>query len=212
MFEQEYCAAWVSFAGRVFPAFGDENIQPLQDQRGPLVCGLDFNVSPFICVIGQQVGDRLEIIRELVLQDADTDQMAVRLRQLFPGRQISIAPDPTGARRQTSSMGLTDHAILKQHGFRVVAPKAPWRIADKITAARWFVRSSDGQRRLRVDPSCKRLIESMRGLEFAEGKSVPAANDALGHAADSLGYLCLALRHGLLPYHVGPTDFRIPGM
>lgn len=211
LFRQEYCAQWVSFAGRVFPLFGDDNIGTVADRGGQLIAGLDFNVSPFVCVVGQHGPDGgLEILREVVLNDADTDQMAVKLRRLYPGRPIAIAPDPTGARRQTSSMGLTDHAILRQHGLTVVAPKAPWRIADKITTARWFIRSSDGRRRLRIDPGCKQLISSLRGLEFADGKSIPDQASQHSHAADSLGYLCLALRHGLLPYQVGAGP-RVPG-
>lgn len=213
MFRQEYCASWEQMAGAVFPHFSEENIRPVIDRNGPLVAGLDFNVSPFVCLIGQAVGDDFEILRELVLNDADTDMMSVRLRALFPGRKILIAPDPTGARRQTSSMGLTDHAILRSHGFHVVAPGAPWRISDKITSVRFFIRSADARRRLTVDPGCTRLIQSLRALEFAEGKSVPDPKSEWGHACDSLGYAVLALKHGLVPplYRSGNTTFAIPG-
>jgi len=204
MFRQEYCASWEMMAGACYPRFGEENIQPLEDRGLPIVAGLDFNVSPYCCVIGQVVGDELHIIRELVLHDADTDQMALKLRELYPGRRISVAPDPTGARRQTSAgMGITDHGLLRRHGLDVVAPKAPWRVHDKVSVTRWFIRSADGQRRLRIDPGCKRLVQSLRSIEFAEGKSVPDPSSEWGHSCDSLGYLCLALRHGLLPYAVG---------
>lgn len=68
---------------------------------------------------------------------------ASRQRRLYPGRTIRIAPDPTGDRRQTTSMGLTDHKLLGPHGPKVASPKAPWRIADKLTVLRRFIHPAE---------------------------------------------------------------------
>ena len=44
----------------------------------------------------------------------------------------------------------------------------------------------------------------LQNLEFAEGTSAPDKKAGWDHFPDSLGYACLALRHGLLPYSLGP--------
>lgn len=210
LFRQEYCATWELLLGAVYPLFSEDNIDTVKDRGEDIVVGLDFNVSPFVAVIGQTTdkGD-VEILRELVLFDANTDLMAVELKKLYPGRQIRVAPDPTGSRRQTSSLGLSDHAILRRHGLRVATPSTPWRVIDKVTVTRWFISAADGRRRLKIDPSCRRLIQSLRSLEFAKGRSVPDPRSDHGHACDSLGYLLLAMKHGLIPYTVGETTWRV---
>jgi hypothetical protein len=60
-----------------------------------------------------------------------------------------------------------------------------------------------------VDPRCKRLIRSLRLLEFAPGRSVPDPHSEHGHMADAAGYAAIALSKGLLPYSVGGSSFRV---
>ena len=50
----------------------------------------------------------------------------------------------------------------------------------------------------------RKLVRSLQNLEFAEGTSAPDKKAGWDHFPDSLGYACLALRHGLLPYSLGP--------
>ena len=65
------------------------------------------------------------------------------------------------------------------------------------------------RRRLKIDPSCKRMIRSMASLEYAPGKSVADAKSDHGHMTDALGYLCLGIAKGLLPYSIGASSFQI---
>ena len=108
-------------------------------------------------------------------------------------------------------MGLSDHAILRQHGFKVKAPKAPWAIRDKYAAVRMFIRDAQNRRRLTIDPSAKRLVRSLASLEYAPGKSVADPKSDHGHMADALGYLCLGIARGLLPYNIGTSSFKMYG-
>ena len=106
-------------------------------------------------------------------------------------------------------MGLSDHAILKRRGFRVRAPKAPWSIRDKVAATRLMIRDANGHRRLKVHPSCKRVIRSLSNLEYKAGASVPDPKSDHSHMADAIGYACIALAKGLLPYSIGESGFRV---
>lgn len=210
LFRQEYFASFESLVGACYPEFSMAlNVSAQADDGGPLTVGLDFNISPFAAVIIRVRNGGVHVIDEIELHNADTRQMSEELLRRYPGRDIIVCPDPTGSRRQTSSMGLSDHAILKQHGLRVASPKAPWRITDKLNVVRRFIRDGNNHRALQVDPRCKQLIRSMRNLEFAEGTSAPDKKAGWDHFPDSLGYACLALHHGLLPYRIGNTNVSV---
>ena len=49
----------------------------------------------------------------------------------------------------------------------------------------------------------KRLIRSLRSLEFKPGMSVPDPSSDHGHMCDALGYAALALSKGLTPWKLG---------
>ena len=205
LFRQEYYASFESLVGACFPEFSTAlNVSAQVDDGGPLVLGMDFNVSPFCAVVMRVRNGGVHVIAEIELHQADTRVMSEEILRRYPQREIRVCPDPTGSRRQTSSMGLSDHAILKQHGLQVVAPKAPWRVTDKLNSVRRYIRTGTGERPLQIDPSCRQLIRSLQNLEFAEGTSAPDKKAGWDHFPDSLGYACLALRHGLLPYSLGP--------
>ena len=69
-----------------------------------------------------------------------------------------------------------------------------------------MVLDAAGRRRLQVDPSCKRLIRSMKNLEFKLGMAVPDPHSDHGHMADALAYAALALTKGLTPWQVGSSE------
>jgi hypothetical protein len=48
-----------------------------------------------------------------------------------------------------------------------------------------------------------------RGEEAPRSVVSALATTCHGHACDSLGYLLLGLKHGLLPYTIGETNFRL---
>ena len=117
--------------------------------------GVDFNRTPFCGCILQVQGDRLAVLKEYVLINSDTHEMAQAVRKDFPYQEILCCPDPTGRRLQTSSA---------------------MRLSD---------------------------------LEYRAGASVPDPKSDHSHMADALGYACIALQKGLLPWSIGVTGFRV---
>lgn len=213
LFRQEFEASIESLLGAIYPDFSrTANVLPqTYEPKEQLLLGCDFNRNPMCACIGQLQGERLAILREFVLIDSDTRQLAQEVRKAYPRQEIIAFPDPTGSRSQTSSMGLSDHAILRQHGFKVRAPKAPWAIRDKYAAVRMFVRDAQSRRRLKIDPSATRLIRSLASLEYQPGKAVADPKSDHGHMTDALGYLCLGIAKGLLPWSIGTSTFKMYG-
>lgn len=213
LYRQEFEASIESLLGAIYADFSRANNVGTghYDPNEPLLMGCDFNRNPMCACVGQLQGEKLVILREFVLIDADTRMLAQEVRRVYPRLEIICFPDPTGSRSQTSSMGLSDHAILRQSGFKVKAPKAPWAIRDKYAAVRMFIRDAQNRRRLQIDPSAKRLVRSLASLEYAPGKSVADPKSDHGHMSDALGYMCLGIAKGLLPYKLGVSSFKMYG-
>lgn len=209
VFEREYEARILSNTGLVVSCFSMDNIDSTieDDPRLPLYVGMDFNNDPLtaICANIVKVNGRaveLRIFNELNLKGANTWDMADVLIDLYGGecwasedadtrRRIIACPDPTGKRKQTSGVGVSDHQILRKAGITVFAPEAPYNTADKIRSVNAALRTADGEVHTKIHPRCRELIKSFRTLGYAEGTRMPNKKLGVDHAFDAFGYLCL---------------------
>ena len=210
-FKQEFLASFETFSGRVFPEFDDANVdERVEDMGGPVLVGLDFNVSIMSGVICSKVGDTLHQWDEIAVKNSNTDEVAQMLRQRFPDRRIICYPDPTGRARKTSAAGATDHGILRKYGLEVVAPKSPWSVKDRLNATNWLICNAEGQRRLFVHPRCKNTIKGYRSVTYKEGAEdfVVDKDPGLEHWIDGAGYLILSAMNQVKPWTVGSGKSR----
>ena len=210
-FRQEFEASFENLSGLVAINFSEANITPTAEDipKLPLWVGLDFNVDNMSAVCGVRVGEELHIFKELLLVNATTWDMADELIHHFGlERRIDVCPDPTGAARKTAGVGLTDHAILRKAGLRVSTPKSPWKIRDKVNCVNTAILDSTGERRLKIHPSCRETIKSLRTLVY-DATGLPNKKLGVDHMFDALGYLCLMKfnlnKHGQL----GQTTYRV---
>lgn len=189
-FRQEYEASFESMEGRVYLEFDrDANVrEDVGDNGSDLYVGMDFNVNPMTAVVIVKAGDQLHQFAEFYLKNSNTTEMAGQIRANYPERDITIYPDPTGKNRQTSAVGQTDFAILKDHGFKVVAPKAAPPVVDRINEVNAVLCAADGTRRYFLHPRCKESIKGLDGLVYKEGTSQPDKQGGLDHITDAIGY------------------------
>ncbi len=174
VFEREYEAKILSNTGLVVSCFSMSNIDSTveDDPKLPLYVGMDFNNDPLtaICANIIKVNGRvteLRIFNELNLKGATTWDMAGVLIDLYGGdcwkdedgygfaetrRRIIACPDPTGKRKQTSGIGVSDHQILRKAGITVFAPEAPYNTADKIRSVNAALRTADHESQVRKRP------------------------------------------------------------
>ena len=74
--------------------------------------------------------------------------MMDELVRRYPAQKGVVHPDPSGAARKTSSaVGQTDHAIIRQAGWQVYVMK-PHQIVDRINAVNAMFHNANGERRL----------------------------------------------------------------
>jgi hypothetical protein len=188
-FQQEYEAKFVNYSGIIYYGFQrEESVARHTDDIGVIHVGMDFNIDPMSAVLMSRHGDTLHVFDEIVLFGSNTDEMVDEIRQRY-GRQsrVIIYPDPASRQRKTSAGGRTDLSILQNAGFEVRAKTSHSQIRDRINAVNARLLSSDGKRRLYVDPKCKKVIESLERHTYKEGTSQPE-KDGFDHMNDALGY------------------------
>ena len=187
-FQQEYEARFVNYTGLIYYSFERaESVKAYQQKDEPLLIGMDFNLDPMSAVVMVRRGDVLYAIDEIVMYGSNTDEMVAEIRERYRDRSVTIYPDPACRQRKTSAGGRTDLSILQNAGFAVKVRNAHSAVRDRINAVNSRLKSKDGERKLFIDPKCKKVIESLERQVYKEGTSQPE-KDGFDHMNDALGY------------------------
>ena len=187
-FQQEYEAQFVNYSGIIYYGFKrEESVRRHTADRHVIHVGMDFNLDPMSAVLMTRKGDTLHVFDEIVMFGSNTDEMVAELRERYGNGTIVIYPDPASRQRKTSAGGRTDLSILQNAGFEVRVRNHHAAVRDRINAVNSRLLSKDGQRRLYVDPKCKKVIESLERHTYKEGTSQPE-KDGFDHMNDALGY------------------------
>lgn len=192
VFEQEVLGKFVNIQqGRVYYAFDrKENVTDLKINAGhSLFVGMDFNINPMTAIVCQYYNNTIFVIDEFFLMSSDTGEMAEAIKKKYGNRPV-IIPDATGKALKTSSAGLSDHEILRRHGFRVQSTTNPFR-GDRYNS----VNNLLSKKRLKIDRSCVKLIKDLEQVSYKEGSTHPDVthDKTLTHISDALGYAVWSL-------------------
>tara|TARA_B100000029_G_scaffold491726_1_gene552244 strand:+ start:1360 stop:2595 length:1236 start_codon:yes stop_codon:yes gene_type:complete len=189
-FSQEYLSQFITYKGIIYYNYNHDSVyRDKVPETKELIMGLDFNIDPMSCCIGQKYKDGILIFDEIVMFSSNTDEMVQEIQNRYPDHKITVFPDPASRQRKTSAGGRTDLSILVNAGFNVKAKPAHPRIRDRINAVNSALQSADGTRKLWITPNCKNVINSLSRMTYKEGTSVPDESDGLDHMADALGYM-----------------------
>jgi hypothetical protein len=181
-------ARFVNYSGVIYYGFSrEQSVNKSELQPKHLIIGMDFNLDPMSAVVMMRQGDHLHVIDEIVMFGSNTDEMVSEINARYRGSSVTIYPDPASRQRKTSAGGRTDLSILQNAGFDVKVRKAHSPVRDRINAVNARLLSTDGHRRLTVDPKCKKVIESLERHTYKEGTSQPE-KDGFDHMNDALGY------------------------
>jgi hypothetical protein len=191
-FEQEYEAQFVTFSGRCFYAYTEDNLKdhPGIKEGEPVHIGCDFNTSPITAACATRTEKGLHFFDEIVIYGSNTNELAEEIRRRFGfGRTIFVYPDSSGGRKQTSSGGYSDHIILNNAGFKVVVDSINPPVTESIASVNSLLCSTTGDRRLLIDKNCRQIRESMLKYVYKEGTRVPDKDSGFDHMADCIRYI-----------------------
>jgi PBSX family phage terminase large subunit len=173
-------------SGQIYYSFRRENhVKKINRVESvPLTLCIDFNVNPLTCCVCQIINESINVIDEFWLENSNTKQMAEVIRSKYPGAW-RIIPDATGKALKTSAAGLSDHQILRDHGFIVPSVTNPYRM-DRYNA----VNNIFEKNRIIIDPKCVKLIRDLEQVSYKDNTNLPDDRDkSLTHISDALGYL-----------------------
>lgn len=211
-FRKEYMASFETMADRIYEEYdSDKNdcleIDPLWGQSDIHV-GMDFNVRPMTAAISvierdKELGECIYFFDEIVTEGfSNTQQMCDKIKGRYPNATVYVYPDPTGNKHQPSApIGVTDMTILRDNGFIVCAPHAPYASKDKWNTVNTAMCSADGKRKVFVSKEkCPHLSDSLNGFVFKENGE-PDKSQGFDHITDAMAYeICykLPIRKGRL--------------
>jgi hypothetical protein len=191
-FRQEYMATFETYAGVVYYSFDRTQLFDLSDitvaDNETLHIGMDFNVNPMSAVVAVKRGEQLWVIDAIEIYGSNTNEMCEEIvRKYGVGRKYFAYPDASGGARSTK--GDSDHNILRQRGFTVKSPGRNPPIKDRIAAVNSAFKSSNGQVKLCINKSARRLIECVEKMTYKGDTRVPDKASGYDHLVDALGYL-----------------------
>lgn len=190
VFNQEYLATFETYSGLIYYNFDmEESIKKWEkEELKEVFLFCDFNVNPIVGAVVVRTKTGLHIIDEICIYGSNTDELAQEMRNRYPTQAVTAFPDPAGSARSTKSGGRTDHSILQNAGFKVLAKSRHPAVKDRINAVNSLLLNTNGDRRLFVDPSCKEVIKSLSRHTYKENSQVPEKSTGLDHMSDAVGY------------------------
>lgn len=209
-FQQEYEASFISFEGRAYYNFTDENKAKLfYDPNSPIGFCFDFNVNPGVAAVVQE--QRLPnglkgtgVIGEVhIPRNSNTERVCARLIQDWKGHQsaIYLYGDATGGAPGSAKVLGSDWDIIKRclragdaFGDRIVdmVPRGnpPERV--RVNSVNTRICNGAGERHLMVDPTKAPNValdfEGTPLLEGGSGEIDKKKDKTITHLSDAVGY------------------------
>jgi hypothetical protein len=194
----------VTATGACYPSFSRvENMGQFARGSGDQFIGIDFNVDPGMHAYLIEVrGDDVYVLDEIYIRNGDTPQLAVEMTRRY-GTGIPLVPDAAGGQRSTT--GTSDHAILREAGFRLKNRPANPPIKNRINAVNGRILNGLGERHLFVDNSCKLLKRDLESCTW-EVLTKAGYRGPLTHPGAALGYPV----HLKFPFSAGVFGMALP--
>jgi phage terminase large subunit len=130
----------------------------------------------------------LHCIDEISMMNSNTEELVNEIKRRYPTERIVCFPDPAGAQRKTSASGKTDISILQNAGFEVRYRNRHPAVKDRINSLNSMLINTLKEKRLFIDPKCKKTIDSLRRHTYKENTMQPDKSTGFDHMFDSLTY------------------------
>jgi hypothetical protein len=195
-FKTEFLASFETTGNRAAYNF-DRNIHVKKAEQlsNNLFWGMDFNVDYMSAVLGCEFSDgTIHYFDEIRQTNSNTEEMAKAMKATAPN--IPVYPDSAGSARSTTS-NRSDHMILKDYSFHVVAKKANPPVIDRLNALNRMLKDAKGRVRMTVDSKCVHLIKDLEQVQRSRDGKIDKSDIALTHMLDACSYY-IAYRHPII--------------
>lgn len=175
--------------------------QSAPDPHLPLCWCWDFNVTPFITLVGQRLGSRFHVYHEFVLENGSIPAMVDLFRAAYPrhGHEIWLYGDQTGQNRTSQTNQSSYTMILNTMRTyptpcRLKIPTSNPSVIDRVNAMNNALADFDGRSCVDIDPQAQELLADFdQVIDDGRGgiRKVSNPRDPYywrTHASDALGY------------------------
>lgn len=210
LYRQEFEASFENLTtGRAYYAFSfSENVEQCEFRPGePLIWSLDFNVNPMCSVLAHYAGTRIQVLDEMILENANTPMACeALLEKTLEWRRrgtvfVDVYGDASGYQRRTSGTA-TDWGLIReffgqwkgQFAASHFATTSNPGVRDRVSLVNGRLCSASGDRGLVIDPRCRELIRDLervrwKGDAFGQATNELDKTDRMRtHVSDALGY------------------------
>jgi hypothetical protein len=209
-YDEQYRALEVGVQGAIFYTFDDsQNVHVAAEYNPdlPVYVGSDFNVDPMAWVLCHKYSDGLDVFDEVWLRNTSTQQTLDHLHKRYGNHRAGFRfiGDASGRARKTSAStaAQSDYLIIKAdrrfYNASVAYPKSNPAVVDRFASCNALICNANGERRLLVNPRCKRTIADLNARSYKPGTREPADSGDVGHITDALGYVI----HSQFPLTLG---------
>jgi len=187
LYRQEMEASFETTGNRAAYNFDrDVNVRKAEGLTSERFIGMDMNVDYMSAVIACVYTDgTIHYYDEIRQSNSNTEAMSREMRKrwgLHP-----IFPDPAGKARSTTS-NRSDHQILKDNGFQVIARVAHPTQKDRLSALNRMLLDAKDRVKMTIDPSCIYLIKDLEQVQRDKKGGIDKSNPELSHMLDACSY------------------------
>lgn len=151
--------------------------------------GMDFNVDYMTAVLACEYTDgTVHYYDEIRQSNSNTESMSKKMKEKWG--VLPVYPDPAGKNRSTTS-NRSDHQILKDYGFPVIARLQHPLQKDRIACLNRKLLDANNKVGITVDPKCKYLIKDFEQCQRDKKGGLDKSNIelmTLSHAFDAATY------------------------
>ncbi|MDK9700056.1 MAG: hypothetical protein OEM52_07925 [bacterium] len=149
--------------------------------------------TPVVLWLAEVAPEEIVVFDEWIGDNATRDELLLTIQERDKKWNLKekdfawTACDPAGAQASDTGVPIVD--FLNGSGIKLVYRKS--RIEDGLDLLRMLFRSADGTVRMKLSPSCQRLIIDLESYAYDErtGKPIKGIHD---HSVDALRYFALA--------------------
>ena len=184
-FQQEYEASFLTAANRCAYNFNRDTHCRVMEKSPRMFWGIDFGVASYMTALlmCENTAGEVYVFDDIGLQNSNTFELAKLMQE--KGRGLPCYPDPAGKAR-TSNSTKSDHKILQDSGFTVIAKKSNPTQKDRLNALNRMLEDATGKHKLFINPKCKNTIRDLELCTLDNGQILKT--ETLSHFLDGLMY------------------------
>ncbi len=177
-FAKDYQCVWESVEDKFFMAWNRAMcVEETVDTGGDLYTFHDFNMKTMCAIVARvtnpnKLNGTIEVLKTYAIYNYSTEDIARRIREDYPQRNIYAIIDATGAhnnRSTTSQFGITDKTILEKYGFTIInLSKANPLIKDTDNSSNAFIARGG----LKVPSTESKLLEALDNYHYEDASRV----------------------------------------